>query len=344
MDMERLANVFSHFAERECNGSSDLYEFLAGEIAGDEEVLQVAGWASPGQPIPNLLFGAVQYLLLQGKGERLQAYYPGLVEQPLDIRASYTCFRTFVLQHREEIISILQSKRVQTNEVRRCAYLYPVFCSIYDKMQRPLALIELGTSAGLQLLWDQYGYAYGQNERYGGADSKVLLQSEIRGHQPLLLPQSPPVVYRMGVDLHVNDVRHPEDYLWLRSLIWPGHHDRVATFEHAVDALKLQSDVQFMEGDGTVLLPDIAAEIPEEAVICVFHTHVANQMPEESKRRLLHHLEEISRRRDVMHVYNNMWDGDLHIDYYAGGKSSGQTVARTDGHARWFEWLGETRN
>lgn len=340
VDLERLTSVFCHFAERECQGSSDLYEYLARHIADDEEVLRVASFVPSGQPVPNMLFGAVQYLLLQGEGAELRSYYPGLVEQPQAMKSCYPHFRSFVLKHEGVLIEILESKRVQTNEVRRCAYLYPAFCSIYDKVRKPLALVELGCSAGLQLLWDQYSYSYGDGASYGHNGSKVRMTSEIRGDRlPLLLPSSPPVVYRMGIDLHVNDVRNAEDFLWLRALIWPGYHDRVTMLEQAVEVLKHQSGIQFREGDGTELLPEIVRVIPEEAVICVFHTHVANQIPETSKRRLLQHLSEIGKTRDIVHVYNNMWDGDLHADYILGGVLSEYTIARTDGHARWFEWL-----
>lgn len=340
VDYQRLADVFRHFAERECQGSSDLYEYLARHIADDEEVLQVAALVPSGQPVPNMLFGAVQYLLLQGEGSELRPYYPGLVEQPKGMGSCYPHFRSFVLKHEGRLIEILKNKRVQTNEVRRCAYLYPAFCSIYDKVRKPLALVELGCSAGLQLLWDQYSYSYGPGASYGNDGSKVRMTSEIRGDRPpFLLPSSPPVVYRMGIDLHVNDVRNPEHFLWLRALIWPGYHDRVAMLEQAVEVLQHQSGIQFREGDGTELLPEIVQDIPEESVICVFHTHVANQIPESSKRNLLQHLSEIGRARDIVHVYNNMWDGDLHADYMLGGERSEYTIARTDGHARWFEWL-----
>lgn len=340
MDQERLVRVFQHFADKEFPGSSDLYAHLARQIAGDAEVLAIAAQASPGQPVPNLLFGAVQYLLLKGEGAALSVYYPGLAEEPKEMEASYPHFRSFVLDHKEEIIGILRSKRVQTNEVRRCAYLFPVFCSVYAKVQKPLALVELGCSAGLQLLWDQYGYAYGGQEVYGNKDSAVRIEAEIRGDKaPFLLSSSPPVVYRMGIDLRVNDVHSAEDILWLRALIWPGNLGRVSMLEQAAALLKSRSDIRFVEGDGTELLPGLVRDIPEEAAVCVFHTHVANQIPEDNKHRLLHHLNDIGKHRDIVHVYNNMWDGDLHADLIVGGISSEQTILRADGHGRWFEWL-----
>jgi hypothetical protein len=222
--------------------------------------------------------------------------------------------------------------------VRRCAYLYPSFCYIYKITQTPLALIEIGTSAGLQLLWDKYSYSYKSNKKYGNEKSALEITSEIRGDKiPFLLDQSPPVTSRIGLDLHVNNLLDPEDYLWLKALIWPEHKVRINYFEKA--ALSLEKQVfELIEGDGVSLLPSIASKITKDSSICVFHTHVANQIPHEVKIKLSEHIQNIGEERDVFHLYNNMWDLDLHLDYYSGGIEHKETLAETDGHGRWFKW------
>lgn len=330
---------------KECKGSSNLYEYLSLKISEDEEVLTLASHAQSGQPIPNLLLGAVHYLLLKGNDHILQKYYSSLVENSdTKLEQSFQHFKDFCQLHREEIIPILQTKLVQTNEVRRCAYLYPSFCYIFNKVKKPLVLIEIGTSAGLQLFWDQYSYSYGTEEVYGNTKSNVHLQSEIRGeNKPFFLKQSPPVVERIGLDLHINDLNDEEDYLWLRALIWPEHKERLEMFDHVAECLKGQT-VKFMEGDGVALLSKITDQIQEDAVICIFHTHVANQIPENVKRTLVKQIEEIGAKRDVFHLYNNMWDRDLHIDYYINGNEYCESVGETDGHARWFSWRLEDKS
>ncbi|MBG9794839.1 hypothetical protein ABD76_21085 [Paenibacillus dendritiformis] len=75
-----LSHRFARFAQQECAGSCDLYEHLALHIAADDELLRIASHGRPGQPVPNLLFGAVQYLLLSGADHELRRYYDGLVE------------------------------------------------------------------------------------------------------------------------------------------------------------------------------------------------------------------------------------------------------------------------
>ncbi|NVL73144.1 DUF2332 family protein, partial [Escherichia coli] len=74
--------------------------------------------------------------------------------------------------------------------------------------------------------------------------------SEIRGENvPHLLKESPPVVERIGLDLHVNDLHSNEDYLWLRALVWPEHKERLELFDQAASLVKNKS-VQLIEGDG----------------------------------------------------------------------------------------------
>lgn len=34
------------------------------------------------------------------------------------------------------------------------------------------------------------------------------------------------------------------------------------------------------------MLPELAEDIPEDTALCVFHTHIANQMPAEVKSKL----------------------------------------------------------
>lgn len=338
MEVNGLSERFSFFAERESKDSSRLYGHLAGCIANDPMLLKLAAYARKGQPVPNLFLGAVHFLLLRGKEHELSEYYASIVSEPREPSTAINCFRDFCKLYENDIIQILASKLVQTNEVRRCGYLYPSFCYIYSLAKKPLALIEIGTSAGLQLLWDKYCYSYKSNEKYGDGLSALEITAEIRGdNNPLLLKCSPPVTSRIGLDLHVNDLNDPEDYLWLKALIWPEQNERISFFEKAALCFQKQH-LELIEGDGVSLLPNIVSKISEESTICVFHTHVANQIPLENKRVLSEHIQNLGKERDVFHLYNNMWDLDLHLDYYVDGKGYSETLAETDGHGRWFQW------
>lgn len=340
MDTELLSERFQRFAAREGRGSSPLYERLSLEIARDKELLTLSASCSPGQPIPNLVFGAVHYLLLSGVDHELRECYPTISRHPRSVDDAFPRFKDFCHQYRNELRHLLQTKLVQTNEIRRCTYLYPSFCYIYHRAEKPLALIEIGTSAGLQLLWDKYSYSYpGIPGRYGDRDSRVHLTAELpNGQRPALSNRIPPVASKVGVDLHVINLADAGDVLWMQALIWPEHEDRRTLFAQAVQLWKAHS-VTLIEGDGVLLLPGLADQAPTDSVLCVFHTHVANQMPDALKWELLDTIKSISATRDVFHLYNNVFDsGKLHLDYFIEGTEFNAILADTDGHGRWFDW------
>ena len=339
MNIKWIAERFEDFAALECEGSSELYKTLSVQIAKDNYLLNLCLHARDGQPIPNLLFGAVHYLLLQGIDHGLKEFYPSVVSEVKRENNPFPLFKDFCIVNTEKIKLILENKLVQTNEVRRCAYLYPLFCFIYQQTNKPFSLIEIGTSAGLQLLWDHYSYSYDGNRIYGNQESFVHLTSKVRvgdiSHN--LLSLNPPVNDRLGIDLNISDLTNKEDYLWLKALIWPEHKERLENFKGAVKQLKLNPPT-LIEGDGVTLLSEVVKKVPDDTIICIFHTHVANQMPRDVKSELFKKVNEIGSYRDVFHIYNNIDDRKLHMDSIINGKTKKNTVGETDGHARWFDW------
>ncbi|WP_319004422.1 DUF2332 domain-containing protein [Halobacillus litoralis] len=336
--MRDLQQKFKNFGLLECEGSSPFYQSLSLKIAEDDQLLQLADRTQEGQPVPNMFFGAVHYLLMKGYDHPLRQFYPSLVSHPRPEQEAFPPFKSFCLENKRDILSLLKQKRVQTNEVGRCAYLYPIFCYIQQKANQKLALIEIGTSAGLQLLCDRYAYSYGGESVYGNPSSSLTISSKVRrGTFPAFLTQPPVIAERVGVDLHINDLSKKEDELWLKALIWPEHSDRRENFEQAVRHW-LAAPPELREGDGVNEITELSADIPSDRALCIFHTHVANQIPENAKKELLHNIEKIGRTRTTFHVYNNIHDNRLYIDAYVNGRKEQKIVGETEGHGRWFDW------
>lgn len=109
-------------------------------------------------------------------------------------------------------------------------------------------------------------------------------------------------------------------------------------FEHASKCLK-KNLIHLVKGDGIRLLSEYVNIMPNESTICIFHTHVANQMQMDEKKLLLKVVDSIGKERDLFHIYNNVQDKYLHLDYFLDGVESKQIVAETEGHGRWFRWL-----
>ena len=121
--LEDLAAKFRRFAAHEAP-KAPLYVRLAAAIAEDREMLVLASHARAGQPVPNLLFAAVQDRLLDDPDQPLAAHYPEIGGGRPNTDP-WPSFRAPCLGHADTIIPILETRIVQTNEVGRCALLLP---------------------------------------------------------------------------------------------------------------------------------------------------------------------------------------------------------------------------
>ena len=71
--------------------------------------------------------------------------------------------------------------------------------------------------------------------------------------------------------------------------------------------------MKLIEGDSVTMLQELVSRVPEAEMLCIFHTHVANQMSRPVKEELLRQVERIRQTRDVFHIYNNIQDRFFHV-------------------------------
>jgi hypothetical protein len=180
---EGLAGHLLRYAEG-MRASSPLYGRLLLGAAGDPVLLALAGAARWDQRAALLLLAAAHYLLLRSVKPRLPlaAYYPSIVGPAARCGDPVPAFRRFCLERQGQIRELVATRRVQTNEVGRCACLLPAFTLAAGMAGgRPLALVEVGASAGLNLLFDRYAYDYGDGVPRGEAGSSVRISCSLRG-------------------------------------------------------------------------------------------------------------------------------------------------------------------
>ena len=244
-----IAATYAEFAAREAHGVSPIYERLSVAISGNEELLALLGSLPPAKQQPNLLFGVVRFL-------------GGPVEDPV-------AFHDYALTNWPAIEAEIRSRGTQTNEVGRCAILLPVLAAL----PQPLALLDVGASAGLCLYPDRYSYRYGSH-RIGTGDP-VLDCAATGVSPPAGLPE---VAWRAGLDLSPLDVTNPADFAWLDALIWPEHTHRRARLRAAA-AIAAGEPPLLVRGDVVDALPGLAAQAPANATLVVFHTSVMYQVP-----------------------------------------------------------------
>jgi hypothetical protein len=249
-DHGRTSATYRRFAALEARGRSPLYERLAEGVADDGDVLAFLLTLPRPKRQPNLLFAAVRHRL--------------------GLPADWSDFRDRLLDEHDAVREVMLARSTQTNEPARCATLLPVLAAL----PQPLALIEVGASAGLCLLPELYGYDYGRNR---------LMPRQACGGTPVFrctagdavpLPDAlPNVVWRAGLDLNPLSAWQPDDRAWLEALVWPEQAGRLARLRQALD-IAAEARPRIVSGDLRTDLARLVAEAPSGATRVIFHTAV----------------------------------------------------------------------
>jgi hypothetical protein len=318
-DVARIAAGYRNFAEIEAELVSPLYARLARAVADDADVLAFLADLPAGKRQPNLLFAALQFL-------------HGAPADP-------TVLREWVLDDADRVRTTVLSHATQTNEPARCGALLPLLAAL----PQPLALIEVGASAGLCLYPDRYSYDY--DGRPVGASSAVHVSVATSG--PIPVPDRlPEVAARIGIDLDPLDPADPDVRAWLRALIWPGPQaaERLARLDAAA-GIAAAEPMTVLAGDLLDRLPDALDLVPAGATPVVFHTAVLAYLPRERRREFV----ELVRSRPAHWIAQEgpqvlpEHTAALSDEHRDGGgfvlALDGRPVARTAPHGGRIDWF-----
>jgi hypothetical protein len=343
---EDLSKQFAYFGEFECPPlGGHIYQALCREIKNDRALLDLAADTPTTQPPPNLLFAAVHYLLLAGDPHPLRQWYPELAQGgPHPVASAYPPFRDFCLTHASAISERIKTQRVQTNVLQRCSTLLPGFAQVFLRGgEKPLSLVEIGASAGLNLQWDRFSYRYDKGPTWGHTNSPVSIECEIRGGTGIpTLPEKLPVSWRRGIDLHPIDLQVEDQVLWLRALAWPDHPGRQERLTSAIQMAR-ESPVSVHEGDAATSLAELIAQVPDETTLCVYGTHTLYQFPRNALIATLSSMQSASVKRTIHFLSAEGTaapDAELFWTIYEGGGRETRQLARCCPHGRWLSWLG----
>lgn len=264
MNEDAVASRYRRFALKEAPGRSPLYEEWAAGVARDEGVQRVLARIPETHRQPPLVF-AVSRLL-------------GAPE------AGFADWASWVGEHADALVAECGERSIQTNEPLRCAALLPAL-SLLDG---PLALLEVGASAGLCLYPDRYSYRY---TAAGGelaldparGPSAVVLQSALVGLANLRMPE---IVWRAGIDVQPRDAKDAADRSWITGLVWPGEVGRAERISAALDIVAAEPPMLF-SGDAVDLLADVAALAPRDATLVVTTPGVFAHVPRVGRPALI---------------------------------------------------------
>ncbi|HEY3636665.1 MAG TPA: DUF2332 domain-containing protein [Rhizomicrobium sp.] len=338
-------DYWEFFAADARRNEAPLYDLFARGVSQDEQLKQFANGVRPGQPPANILFAAVHYLLLRGAEHPLRRFYPNLNggRPTEDDGSTFPLFRDFVETHRSELAPLIHSRVTNTNEVGRSAILHAGFRVIAREAGEPLHLIELGPSAGLNLIWDRYAVRYlrdGKSMFAGDENAALILETTLRGDTSPPAGATPRVASRVGLERDPVDLSKPEERDWLKALVWPDNVARFANLERAL-AIRMASPPQILRGDALQLLPDALAAIPRDETACIYHSFVTYQFLEESRTALNDLLIAAGLRRPVWRLsFEGTLAGDapLLLYYYRDGVREKRLLALCQSHGTWMDW------
>jgi len=248
-----------------------LYSELCRRFAGDPAVAAIVG-EEPAWDAPLRLLGGLHYLVLCGEAS----------------------WDDDVSQHADFLREFVRTQGVQTNEVQRSWVLLPLFLHATREWEE-FDVVELGPSAGLNLVWDRYRYAYG-DAAWGPEQARLELTGEVRGDLPRsLFERAPRVRRRLGIDVAPIDVTTDEGSRLLQCFVWAGQDERLERLRRAIDAVRADPP-ELVRGDLGEELPRI---LDDEFPTLVFQTAVFGYVPDETVSRV---REELSKSRPLAFV------------------------------------------
>lgn len=256
-------------------------------LARDEDLLTVAA-AIPEDRLPALLFCASAcYLIADHQPDGLIDYFPKTgTPQPAVDATFEPALRRFCLDHRDELVAVTGRRRYQMNEVARTTQVALALDVVGRRYPgTKIALIDLGSGAGLGLHLDEYCHQLSAGSTFGDPRSELTLRCESTGPLPPPIPSTlPSIVSRIGVDLEPIDLADADDRRWARACI-PPETTSLERFDHAARLVAAHS-WPIRRGDAIEALPAILDSVPEDVLPVVTDTYTAVFFSDEQRSQL----------------------------------------------------------
>ena len=286
----------------------------------------------PSWDTPHRLLAGARWLALSGEVDDFET-----AADP------WNAFHSVLEEHGEWLARFVREHPVQTNEVQRCWVLLPIFLTVARLAGRPLDLVELGTSAGLNLLWDRYGYRY-EAGTWGEGSAPLQLEGKERSAVPgALLRTEVDVRRRLGIDLQPVDVTTEEGIRLLDTFVRDESYR--TRLRRASDVLR-QEPPELVRGDYLDLLPGILQARSDDALMVVFQTISTVYLTDDERNRLRATVDEAGAEGPLAWIStptpeeHGQRRGDYTLELAMWPGDERRIVARMNVRGEWLEWCG----
>ena len=257
-----------------------------------------------------------QVLLNSPETQELRRFYPsvGGTRNPLDHDFSRILLET-VNSLQEELTENIENDTIQTNETARgIIWLLPTLLTRWEAIH----LVDLGASAGLNLVADQRNFTFegveddvDENVSVGQATNP---QFRIQCDPQLLkscgvatpdLLSYPTILSRSGCDLNPFPLSSETDRAKLKSFVWPDQTERFQRLEEGIEAhqsitARQQEEIAVQPVSLPHGLPDFLRSLEEKfettttspnAPVVIYNTYMTEYL-ENKGRDLARHIQE----------------------------------------------------
>lgn len=350
-----LARRFGASA-RQSKARAPLNSALARIISEQPRLHGLLTQAAPEQQLPVLLLATIHFLVLGEMSHRLAEWYPNITDDhrsPSDVELAKTLDH-FIEQRRDEVIDLVRSRRVQTNEVGRCALFVPPMHLLTAEVGS-IAHLDIGCSAGLNLLLPEFTYRYDGGRRLGSPESEIEIACETRGATPLGLDavDIPDIVARCGIDERPIDITHPIEARWLEACCWPDQADRFRRLRAAI-TLAQSRPPEILAGDAVDSLAPTVERLASRAHVVVTTSWTLNYLEPERRTAFVSELDRLGTETDLSWIMAESpalapelpHADDLKDDHltaltvvsWRGGERTVRHLAETHPHGYWIHW------
>ena len=240
--------------------------------------------------VPLRWLSGLHLLALAGRQPWAALWPPATGLQGLDAAAQDAALDNAIAQawqHQTPTLRAALSLPPQTNEVQRSAALLPGLLTIAARTGLPLALLEIGASAGLNLWCDHYRHEH-DSWAWNETASALVLHSSWQGPPPPLQARLH-VVRRAGCDANPVDLDDAQQALRLNSYIWadqPARLQRLRLAQQVATACMAQSGVRVQTARAADFLRMQLAQSQRQAGVAtvLMHSVVWQYIPAAEQR------------------------------------------------------------
>jgi hypothetical protein len=306
---------------------------------------------------------------LAGPTNDFSQYFPSVGGTRAPDSALAAALDDFVAAQSGELTALLASRHTQTNEIGRCAVLWPALCALAaGRGQRSLALLDFGCSAGLNLGVDHFRYDYGAFSLGAAAAPGVptIVCRAVGARAGALRDcerSAPTLVVRAGVDPAAVDVFDATQVRWLRACLWPYDRERAARFEQALAIAQRERFAVRRCDDCAAAIEPWFDTLPAGVLPVVFNSWVLHYLDTATRQAHVAFMRDLVQRRRIewlsaegAHItlgdaaFEAVGDAQVTDDAVAKGTqwwltSPGDAscsltlLARSHPHGRWLQWL-----